>query len=109
MSVKRRSEDLPIPTDWTMVRLRFAGSLREHHFGSGIMGFRRETGIAGTILVAAMVASCSANESTDANSADISADPFDVPISGATAAQVATFHDGDEEFGLPMREGDGLG
>lgn len=36
-------------------------------------------------------------------------DPFDVPIDGVTKEQVALFNAGDELFGLPLREGDGLG
>src|SRR5262245_37708453 len=36
-------------------------------------------------------------------------DPFDVPIDGVNKEQVALFNAGDELFGLPLREGDGLG
>jgi CxxC motif-containing protein (DUF1111 family) len=36
-------------------------------------------------------------------------DPFDVPVSGVTSVQFATFSDGDNLFGLPLREADGLG
>jgi len=36
-------------------------------------------------------------------------DPFDVPLDGVSKEQVATFDDGDNLFGLPLRDADGLG
>lgn len=37
------------------------------------------------------------------------ADPFDVPIDGATREQLKAFFDGDDLFGVPLHEADGLG
>lgn len=36
-------------------------------------------------------------------------DPFDIPIQGATAEQIRTFFEGDDLFGTPLHEADGLG
>src|SRR5262249_7128579 len=36
-------------------------------------------------------------------------DPFDVPIDGVTHEQVLSFYEGDELFGLALRDYDGLG
>jgi CxxC motif-containing protein (DUF1111 family) len=36
-------------------------------------------------------------------------DPFDVPIAGASAAELEAFYDGDTLFGVPLHEADGLG
>jgi CxxC motif-containing protein (DUF1111 family) len=62
----------------------------------------------GAIL--SLAAGCaSLAETSDSASSDITVDRFDIPISGATAEQVATFNDGDEEFGVVRRDADGLG
>ena len=62
----------------------------------------------GAIL--SLAAGCaSLSDATDVSSSDSTIDRFDIPISGATADQVATFNDGDEAFGIVRRDGDGLG
>lgn len=73
------------------------------------MKLRIDTLAFGTVASAALYACTLTTESVEATESAASADPFDVPVAGATHAEVAEFHDGDEAFGLVFREGDGLG
>ena len=57
-----------------------------------------------------LAAGCaSLSDNSGSSSSDVGVDRFDVPIAGATAAEVATFNDGDEQFSVVRREADGLG
>lgn len=75
---------------------------------------RFTTGLVGALLLA-LYAGCASTAatgvpSTDGGDAPSSAgDPFDVPIDGVTHDQVTEFNRGDDLFGLPLRESDGLG
>jgi CxxC motif-containing protein (DUF1111 family) len=70
-------------------------------------------------LILSSVAACSPDESAtppadpgaggSAAEARRGADPFDVPIDGVSAEEQRAFFSGDELFGLPLREADGLG
>jgi CxxC motif-containing protein (DUF1111 family) len=60
--------------------------------------------------VLSLAAGCaSLSDGTEASSSDSTIDRFDIPLAGATAEQVATFNDGDEEFDVVRRDADGLG
>jgi CxxC motif-containing protein (DUF1111 family) len=72
------------------------------------MGLQVKTLVSlGGVLLAAGCASLA--EGTNASDSDVTVDRFDIPVAGATAAEVAEFNDGDEAFSIVRRDADGLG
>jgi len=56
-----------------------------------------------------LLAHCSSAPGTEPPAPEEGADPFDVPIDGASKDQVSLFFKGDALFDVPFREPDGLG
>jgi CxxC motif-containing protein (DUF1111 family) len=73
-----------------------------------------QVGLVAAVAVAGACATSSGDDTTappptPEPSVSVAGDPFDVPIDGLSHEQVITFHEGDELFGLTLREYDGLG
>lgn len=77
---------------------------------------KRTLSVMGLAAILASSAACSAPTPDDAiddvdrvGAREKAGDPFDVPIDGTTREQQETFFAGDDLFGVPLHEADGLG